>query len=89
MMFGTSLSRSQLHTIHLFLTKNVNRFPVSTSAAFFAEAFGTAVLAFVVFSLTNPKSETQTNNVYIPPLIGLTVGGIISVIAPLTQAGCK
>lgn len=26
---------------------------------------------------------------YIPPLIGLTVGGLISVIAPLTQAGCK
>ena len=56
--------------------------------AFLAEAFGTAILAFVVFSLTNPNSDAQKNNVYIPPLIGMTVGGLISVIAPLTQAGC-
>lgn len=27
------------------------------------------------------------NLVYIPPLIGLTVGGLISVFAPITQAG--
>lgn len=27
------------------------------------------------------------NQVYIPPLIGMTVGGLICVIAPLTQAG--
>jgi glycerol uptake facilitator-like aquaporin len=44
-------------------------------------------LAFVIFSLTHPKNDASKNNVYIPPLIGATVGGLIAVIAPLTQAG--
>jgi len=61
--------------------------PVGTDAAFYAEAFGTAILAFVIFSLTHPKNDCQQNNVYIPPLIGCCVGGLISIIAPLTQAG--
>lgn len=51
------------------------------------EAFGTGVLAFVVFSLTNPKNDAETNNV--PLLIGLTVGALIAGLAPLTQAGSK
>ena len=56
--------------------------------AFFAEAYGTAMLAFMIFALTNPKNETTTKSPHlIPPLIGLTVGALISVIAPLTQAG--
>lgn len=56
--------------------------------AFFAELYGTAMLAFMIFALTNPKNETTSKNpVLIPPLIGLTVGALISVIAPLTQAG--
>jgi len=57
--------------------------------ACFVEFFGTALLAFVVFSLTHPKSDAQKNGVYIPPLIGLTVGGIIAAVAPLTQSGRK
>jgi glycerol uptake facilitator protein len=60
---------------------------VGTLIAFCAEAFGTAFLAFVIFSLTHPKNDASKNNVYIPPLIGATVGGLIAVIAPLTQAG--
>jgi len=60
----------------------------SWGRAFFAEAFGTAMLAFVIFSLTNPKNETTAESPHlIPPLIGATVGALISVIAPLTQAG--
>lgn len=56
--------------------------------AFLAEAYGTAMLAFVIFALTNPDNETTSKNSFlIPPLIGATVGGLISVIAPLTQAG--
>jgi glycerol uptake facilitator protein len=61
--------------------------PVTTATAFFAEAFGTAVLAGVIFALTHPGNDTVKHNVYIPPFIGLTVGGLICVIAPLTQAG--
>lgn len=61
--------------------------PVTTQIALYGEALGTAFLAFVIFSLTHPKNDTQKNNVYIPPLIGATVGGLICFIAPITQAG--
>ena len=54
--------------------------------AFFAESIGTAILAFVIFALTHPKNETMKSG-FVPPLIGLTVGCLISVLAPLTQAG--
>mmetsp|Transcript_17030 Transcript_17030/g.22087 ORF Transcript_17030/g.22087 Transcript_17030/m.22087 type:complete len:322 (+) Transcript_17030:111-1076(+) len=54
--------------------------------AFFAEFFGTAVLAFVIFSLTNEKNDEVPKG-FAPALIGATVGALISVIAPLTQAG--
>lgn len=71
-----------------FLTRQlVLSDPVSTVTAFFAEAFGTGVLAFVIFCLTHPRSDAQTKKVYVPPLVGATVGALICVIAPLTQAG--
>uniref|UniRef100_A0A7S4STA8 Aquaporin n=1 Tax=Ditylum brightwellii TaxID=49249 RepID=A0A7S4STA8_9STRA len=58
------------------------------ATALLAESMGTAMLAFVIFSLTNPKnSSMKDNSGWIPPLIGATVGGLISVFAPLTQAG--
>jgi glycerol uptake facilitator protein len=60
---------------------------VTTATAFFAEMFGTAVLAGVVFALTHPGNDTMIHNVYIPPFIGLTVTGLIAVNAPLTQCG--
>lgn len=60
--------------------------PVTTTTAFLAESVGTAILAFVIFALTNPKNDTVKDG-FVPPLIGLTVGGLICVLAPLTQAG--
>ena len=60
----------------------------SVGTAFLAEAYGTAMLAFVIFALTNPKNDiSKKNSFMIPPLIGATVGALSSVIAPLTQAG--
>jgi hypothetical protein len=58
--------------------------PVTTAAAFFAEALalGSAVLAGVIFALTHPGNDTMKHTVYIPPFLGLTVGGLITVIAP-------
>jgi MIP family channel proteins len=57
-------------------------------SAFFAEAFGSAILAFAIFALTHPRNETTSKHPFlIPPMIGATVAGLISVIAPLTQAG--
>jgi glycerol uptake facilitator protein len=54
--------------------------------AFFAEAMGTGVLAFVIFALTNAKNSVMQSG-FVPPIIGLTVGSLIAVLAPLTQAG--
>jgi glycerol uptake facilitator protein len=72
-------------------------FSTTVMRAFFVEAFGTFVLAVVVFSLTHPKNDlihnkktddsTSGNGVFIPPLIGCTVGALISTLAPITQAG--
>ena len=62
------------------------RDPVTSSVAFFAEALGTGILAFVIFASTHPKNKTMKDG-FIPPIIGLTVGSLIAVIAPLTQAG--
>lgn len=60
----------------------------SWTTAFVAEALGTAMLALVIFSLTNPKNKTTSDNpVLVPSLIGMTIAALISVIAPLTQAG--
>ena len=69
----------------LFRSLPVN--PMGLVIAFSAEILGTAILAFVIFALTNPKNDTVKNKVFIPPLIGATVGALISVIAPITQAG--
>ena len=66
--------------------------PISTGTAFLAEAVGTGVLAFVIFALTNSKNDITNDKsngggIVVPPLIGMTVGALIAVLAPLTQAG--
>ena len=55
--------------------------------AFLAEMFGTAVLAFVVFALIDPRNPSRPATHLTPLFIGLTISMLISVIAPLTQAG--
>jgi len=59
---------------------------VSHVTAMFGEAIGTAFLACFVFSLTEPRNP-ETPRFMVPIFIGLTVSIIISIIAPLTQAG--
>ena len=54
--------------------------------ALVTETIGTGVLSFVVFSLTNPKNDAVDDK-FIPLVVGLTVGALVSCIAPLTQAG--
>lgn len=72
----------------------------SWKTALFIEAIGTAVLTFVIFSLTNQRNtytqgspgDDNSNKaavnagILVPSLIGGTVAMIISVIAPLTQS---
>lgn len=60
---------------------------ISLRNAAFAEGLGTAVLAFVVFSLTDRRNASAPESGGVPLRIGLTVAALISVIAPLTQAG--
>lgn len=59
---------------------------VPHGVAFFAEIIGTAILAFMVFAVTDSRNAGCPQNNNAPIFIGLTVALLISVLAPLTQA---
>lgn len=58
----------------------------SREAAFLAEVLGTALLALVVFALTDERNRAAPLSRLGPVFIGLTVSILIAVLAPLTQA---
>jgi glycerol uptake facilitator protein len=58
---------------------------VSPLQAMLAEGVGTAFLAFFIFALTDDRNSARPKTA--PLFIGLAVAMIISIIAPLTQAG--
>lgn len=60
---------------------------VSTINAILAEAAGTFALVFLIFSFTAGCNVGGPDKSLSPVFIGLTVTIIISIIAPLTQAG--
>jgi len=60
---------------------------VSPIMAFGVEAFGTAVLAYVIFSLVDGRNHALSNKSLAPFFIGFTVAALISLFAPITQAG--
>ena len=60
---------------------------VSTMNAFLAEMVGTFALVFLIFSLTDGCNVGRPDDSLSPLFIGLSITIIISVIAPLTQAG--
>ncbi len=60
---------------------------VSLHGAFLAEMVGTAFLAFLVSAVTHPRNALKPAPAAQAVMIGLGVAAIISVIAPLTQAG--
>ncbi len=60
---------------------------VGEAQAMAAEGSGTAPLAFFVFALTDKRNSSAPSSPLIPVFIGLSVAMLISVIAPLTQAG--
>ncbi len=55
--------------------------------AVLVEGFGTAVLAFVIFAFTSPRNSSAPAAMLTPFFIGFTVAVLISLFAPLTQAG--
>jgi glycerol uptake facilitator protein len=60
---------------------------VSPATAFAAELVGTAMLALLIGAVTAPRNPSRPLPAMAPVVIGLGVAAIISVIAPLTQAG--
>ena len=60
---------------------------VSPVSAFLAEFVGTAMLALLICALTRDRNGARPSSGTTPLFIGLSVAAIISVIAPLTQAG--
>lgn len=60
---------------------------VTLFTAFLAEAVGTFVLVFMIFSLTEGCNLGRPDDALAPLFIGLTVTLIIAILAPLTQAG--
>jgi glycerol uptake facilitator len=60
---------------------------VSMPTAFAAESIGTFALVFFIFSLTEGCNVGRPDDSLVPIFIGLAVTLIISILAPLTQAG--
>lgn len=60
---------------------------VSTALAMAAEGFGTFLLVLVILFLTDSRNAGRPSDGVTPLFIGLTVTAIISILAPLTQAG--
>ncbi len=64
-----------------------NNVVVSMTTAALAEAIGTFALVFFIFAITEGCNLGRPNDILAPIFIGLALAVIISIIAPLTQAG--
>jgi len=60
---------------------------VSRLQAFAGEMVGTAFLAFFIFALVDTRNPSRPMGTSVATFIGLTVSIVISIVAPLTQAG--
>ncbi len=58
---------------------------VSPIGAAGVEALGTAVLVFMIFALTDPRSRIAPSRWIWPLMVGFTVAVLISLFAPITQ----
>lgn len=71
----------------LFGTDTAARALVSPGHAALVEGFGTAILVLVIFALTTSRNTTAPAANLTPFFIGFTVAVLISLFAPITQAG--
>ena len=71
----------------MFGTDGAARAFVSPWQAALVEGFGTAVLVLVIFALTSPRNADRPGANLAPFFTGFTVAVLISLFAPLTQAG--
>ena len=51
------------------------------------EALGTAILVLVIFALSDPDNAAAPEPTLVPFFVGFTVAVLISLFAPITQAG--
>ncbi len=59
---------------------------ITTSQAMLAEVLGTALLAFMVFALTDKKNKGAPGAGLAPLFIGATVLVLVAILGPMTQA---
>ncbi len=62
---------------------------VSIGDALFVEAWGTAVLMFMILALTDPRNRAVHERGLAPFFIGFTIAVLIGLYAPLTQVRCS
>ncbi|MHB1457158.1 MAG: aquaporin [Armatimonadota bacterium] len=55
--------------------------------AMMAEILGTVMLSFVIFAVTDDRNTGRPTGSMTPLFIGLTVSLLISILAPISQAG--
>jgi glycerol uptake facilitator protein len=60
---------------------------LTTVQAMLGEGIGTALLAFFIFAVTDAGRRDGASRWLAPILIGLAISILISIVAPLTQAG--
>ena len=60
---------------------------VSPLGAMLVEALGTAILVLVIFALSDPDNAAAPDPTLVPFFVGFTVAVLISLFAPITQAG--
>ena len=77
---------------YLLYLNNTTDEVVSPEKAVAVEAWATGILVFMIFSFSDPNNSSvgrvdRKNKSAVPVLIGLTVAVLISLYAPLTQAG--
>ena len=71
----------------LFGIDEAARSLLSPAAAAAIEGFGTAILAFVIFSVFDRRNSALPNKALSPLIVGLTVAILIGAFGPLTHAG--
>lgn len=60
---------------------------ISPAFAMMVEAWGTGILMFIVLALTDPRQKIIVNKEMLPFYVGFTVAVLITLYAPITQAG--
>lgn len=88
--FGEYFPNPGLNSEYLDGDGVYNNDDVTVFHAFLTEAWGTCVLAFVIFALTHAKNKALAvgkARTGVPLMIGATVSVLLALYAPITQAG--